>query len=136
MGLRGIIDGLVFGKLDADLVGHSDPVGVVDVVEIEEGAGCLALNDVNGFGVFGEGRKIQSVAVVLAAALEVQFVGGERNVHRLEERVAHIAACWPDERQRMHLDPAAIDIVVGGLVIEVYAGVGVGELNASDAEFV
>ena len=74
--------------------------------------------------------------MVLAAVLEVQFVGGERNVYRLEERIAHIAARWPDERQRMHLDPAAIDIVVGGLVIEVYAGVGVGELNASDAEFV
>ena len=118
------------------MVGHSDPVGVVDIVEIEEGAGCLALNDVNGFGVFGEGRKIQSVAVVLAAVLEIQFVGGERNVHRLEERVARVAACWPDKRQRMHLDPAAIDIIVGGFVIEVYAGVGVGELDAFDTEFV
>ena len=44
---------LVFRKFQVDLVGHLDPFGIVDAVKIEVGSGCLAFDDVDGFGAFG-----------------------------------------------------------------------------------
>lgn len=72
----------------------------------------------------------------LAAAFEVKLLGSQRNINGLEERIAHVAATGPDVRQRVYLDPAAVHVVLGRFVPEVYAGVGVGEFDALDANFV
>lgn len=120
----------------ADLVGHLDPFLVLDAIEVEVSSWCFAFDDIYGLGVFGQGREIQAVAVQLATTLEMKLLWSQRNIHRLEERVTHVAAAGPDIREWVYLYPAAIDVVIWGFVPEVYAGIGVGEFDTLDTQFV
>jgi hypothetical protein len=111
-----------------------EPAREADVVKIEVGAGRFFFDDVNGFGAFGEGRKKEREGVALTTVFEVGLAGVEFDVDGLDQGISGVGADGSDESLRMHLDPAAVDIIVGGRVVEVYAGIGLGEFNTGNAE--
>lgn len=74
--------------------------------------------------------------MLLAAALEKELFGCQRNVNGFEQGIARVAATGPDVRERIYLYPTAIGVVVWGFVPEVYAGIGVSKFNALDANFI
>ena len=72
--------------------------------------------------------------MALTTVFEVGLAGVEFDVDGLDQGISGVGADGSDVRLRMHLDPAAVDIIVGGRVVEVYAGIGLGEFNTGNAE--